>query len=81
MNNLPKLFISIGNLEISLIAGHNNNDQNSFELLEKLILPLDGISENKIVDLDKITNEIKRNILRTNYFILLLLCSNSVIYY
>lgn len=63
MNNLPKLFISIGNLEISLIAGHNNNDQNSFELLEKLILPLDGISENKIVDLDKITNVIKKNIL------------------
>lgn len=61
MNNLPKLFISIGELEISLIAG-NNNDQNSFELLEKLILPIDGISGNRIVDLDKITNVIKRNI-------------------
>ena len=62
MNNLPKLFISIGDLEISLIAGHND-DQNSFELLEKLILPIDGISENKISDLDKITNLIKKNIL------------------
>ena len=61
MNNLPKLFISIGDLEISLIAGHNN-DQNSFKLLEKLILPIDGISENKITDLDRITNVIKRNI-------------------
>ena len=29
MNNLPKLFISIGDLEIILIAGHND-DQNSF---------------------------------------------------
>jgi len=62
MNNLPKLFISVGNLEISLIAGHNN-DQNSFEILEKLILPISGINENKIADLDKITNNIKKNIL------------------
>ena len=61
MNNLPKLFISIGDVEISLIVG-NNNDQNSFEILEKLILPIDGISENRIVDLDKITNVIKKNI-------------------
>ena len=61
MNNLPKLFISIGDVEISLIVGHNNN-QNSFEILEKLILPTHGISENRIVDLDKITNVIKKNI-------------------
>ena len=61
MNNLPKLFISIGNLEISFIVGQNN-DQNSFELFEKLILPIDGISENWISDLDKITNFIKKNI-------------------
>ena len=61
MNNLPKLFISIGDLKISLIVGHNN-DQNSFELLEKLILPIDGISENRITDFDRITNVIKRNI-------------------
>ena len=61
MNNLPKLFITIGDLEISLIIGHNN-DQNSFELLEKLILPIDGISENRITDFDRITNVIKRNI-------------------
>ena len=62
MNNLPQLFISIGDLEISLISGHNN-DQNSFELLEKLTLPIDGTSENKITDLDKIANLLKRNIL------------------
>ena len=62
MNNLPKLFMSIGEFEISLIVGHNN-DQNSFELLEKLIFPIDGISKNKITDLDKIKNLIKKNIL------------------
>ena len=61
MNNLPKLFISIGDLEISLIVGHHNN-QNSLELLEKLTLPIDGIIENRIADLDNITNNIKKNI-------------------
>ena len=70
MKNLPKLFLNIGDLEICLIAGYNNN-QNSFELLEKLILPIDGISNNRITDLDKITNLIKKNILsieqRVNY--------------
>ena len=61
MNNLPKLFISIGDLKISLIAGYND-DQNSFKILEKLILPIDSINENKFIDLDKITNVIKKNI-------------------
>ena len=62
MNNLPKLFISIGDLEIFFFV-ELNNDQNSFEILEKLILPIEGINENKITDLDRITNLIKRNIL------------------
>ena len=61
MNNLPKLFISIGDLEISIIAGQNN-DQNSLEILDKLILPIDSIIKNRIVDFDKITNIIKKNI-------------------
>ena len=62
MSNLPKLFINIGNFEIYLIAGYSN-DQNSFILLEKLILPIDGVYNNYITDLDKITNLIKRNVL------------------
>ena len=62
MKILPKLFISIGNKEIIIITGSTDN-QNSFELLEKLILPTDGISQNKISDLEKITNLIKRHIL------------------
>ena len=62
MNNLPKLFMNIGDLEISLIVGHNV-DQNSFKLLEKLIFPIEGISKNKITDLDRTINLIKRNIL------------------
>ena len=35
MNNLPKLLISIGDLEISIIAGHID-EHNNFKLLEKL---------------------------------------------
>ena len=70
MKNLPKLFLNIGDLEICLIAGYNS-DENTFELLEKLILPIDGISNNRITDLDKITNLLKKNILiieqRVNY--------------
>ena len=61
MINSPKLFISIGDLEIFLITGYD--DQNSFELLEKLTLPIDGIHKNNISDIDKIVNLIRRNIL------------------
>ena len=57
MDNLPKLFISIEDTEIYLIAGYNN-DQNSFELLEKLILPIYSISNNNITDLDKIAKKL-----------------------
>ena len=45
-----------------MITGQSD-DQNSFKLLEKLILPIEGINENKISNLDKTTNQIKRNIL------------------
>ena len=62
MNNLPKLFINISDLEISLIAGYSDN-QSSFETLEKLVLPIEGIRENKITDLDIVANLIKKNIL------------------
>ena len=64
MNSLPKLYINISDFEISLLAGRNDN-QNSFKLLEKLIFPIEGLSKNKIIDLDRIINLIKRNILIT----------------
>ena len=62
MNNSPKLFICIGNLEISIIIGFID-EKNNFEILEKQLLPIEGIIENKISDLDKFTNLIKKNIL------------------
>ena len=62
MNNLPKLFISFEDLEVSLIACQND-DQNTFKLLEKLSFSIDGINKKSITDLDKSINLIKRNIL------------------
>ena len=62
MKILPKLFICFGYKEIIIITG-SSDDQNSFELLEKLTLPIDGINQNRISDLEKITKLIKRNIL------------------
>ncbi len=62
MNNLPKLFLIIGKKEISLIIGQSD-ELNRTKILEKLISPIDCIKENKILDLHKVTNLIKRNIL------------------
>ena len=62
MKYFPKLFIKIGELEISFITGHVD-DQDSFKLLEKLTLPIEGISENRLIDLNKITNLIKKKII------------------
>ena len=62
MNNLPKLFISIDDLEIFLIVGHND-DKKNFKILEKLILPIYSIDENKTLNLNKVAENIKKNIL------------------
>ena len=62
MNNFPKLFICIGDYKITIIVVHINEKDN-FEILKKIFLPLDGISENKITDIEKITILIKKNIL------------------
>ena len=62
MSSLPKLFINIGNLEISLIVSLSD-EQDRFEVLEKLVLPIEGINKSRITDLEKIANLIKKNIL------------------
>ena len=62
MNNSPKLFIIISNLDISIITGHDES-QNNFKLLEKLVLPNQDIIKNRVTNLEKITNLIKKNIL------------------
>ena len=62
MNASLELFVSISNSEISFITGQKN-DQNIFEIFEKLTLSSDGLINNGITDLDRITNFIKKNIL------------------
>ena len=62
MDNLPKLFISFDDIEISLLAG-KNDDQNSFKLLEKLTFSIDGASKNSITNLHKSVYLLKKNIL------------------
>lgn len=70
MNNYPKLFFIIKDYEIFIVA-IRFDEQNNFELLEKLSLPIESQNENKISDLDKIADLIKKNILlieqKTNF--------------
>ncbi len=86
MNNSPKLFICIGSLEVSIIIGFID-EKNNFEILEKLSLPIEGIIENKISDLDKFTNLIKKNVLlieqKINYTFkdLIIILDNFEIYF
>ena len=62
MKNSPRLFICIEDLEISLIIGYID-EQNDFNFLEKLSLSFEGTIKNKISDLDKFTSIVKKNIL------------------
>jgi cell division protein FtsA len=61
-NNIPELIVKIDNTNIFFIAG-KYDEQDNFETLEKLILPIVGFDDNKITDLEKITDLIKKNIL------------------
>ena len=70
MNNYPKLFFIIKDYKIFIVA-IRFDEQNNFELIEKLSLPIESQNENKISDLDKIADLIKKNILlieqKTNF--------------
>jgi cell division protein FtsA len=70
MKHIPELFIKICDSEIYLIAGYIE-EQNNFHLIEKLTLPNIGTSKNKISDLEKNINSIKKSIFlieqRINY--------------
>ena len=60
--NNPKLFIKIDNSKISIVAA-DVDDQSNLELLETLILPIEDINDNKILNLENVSNQIKQNIL------------------
>ena len=60
--NSPNLFIKIDSTEINFIVGEIN-EQNNIKLLDKIILPIIGISDSQIFNLEKITDQIQRSIL------------------
>ena len=67
----PKLFIKFDLEEISIIV-YDTDELDNFKILEKLIFPIIGFDNKKINDLEKIFEEIKKNILiienKINYF-------------
>ena len=56
------LFIEINNSEFIFVVS-NNSDNDSFEILHKDIIPIQGISNNKISDYELISSVLKKNIL------------------
>ena len=60
--NSPNLFIKIDSTEINFIVGEIN-EQNNIKLLDKIILPIIGVSDSQIFNLEKITDQIQRSIL------------------
>ena len=60
--NSPKLLIKIDLNEISIIV-HDTDELDNSKILEKIIFPIIGFNNKKINDLEKISEEIKKNIL------------------
>ncbi len=57
----PFLIIEINKLNFIFIVG-KKDDENSFHLIEEIKIPISGINENKITELNSIINLIKENI-------------------
>ena len=57
----PILFIEINNSEFKFIVGDLNENKN-FELVHKTEIPLQGINNKKISDLELVSNIIKENV-------------------
>tara|TARA_B100000963_G_scaffold111424_1_gene96996 strand:- start:6868 stop:8064 length:1197 start_codon:yes stop_codon:yes gene_type:complete len=61
-NETPKLFIKIDIKEILIVSGYIDEYDN-FKILKNLAIPIEGIIDKKIVNLEKVTHLIKSNIL------------------
>ena len=61
-DNSSKLFIKITSSNIYILTGIID-DQNNLKIQEKLILPSPGLNDNKILNIEKITDLVKKNIL------------------
>ena len=55
MNTAQTLYLEINNTNYVFFVG-DNDEQNNFKVIEKLILPLIGLSNNKISDIEKVTD-------------------------
>ena len=57
----PILFVEINNKEYNFVAGFFDENQN-FEIIEKITSNNEGINENKIINIDQASEKIKKNI-------------------
>ena len=60
-NSTLNLYLEINNLNFIFLVGERDENDN-FKIVYKLELPLQGIQNNKITDLDQVTDVIKKNI-------------------
>ena len=57
----PSLFVEINNTNYIFVVGKYNENQ-KLEILEKLITPSEGIYKNKFIDINEVSDIIKKNI-------------------
>jgi cell division protein FtsA len=55
------LFIEINNLNFIFIVGFYNNE-NDFEIIEKIISPIKAFEKNKLINIDKASELVKKNV-------------------
>ena len=55
------LFIEINNLKFIFIAGFYNNE-NNFEIVEKIISPIKVFEKNKLINIDSASALVKKNV-------------------
>ena len=60
-NSSPKLFIEINNSEYIFCVGHED-EQSEIQFIYKIIIPIKGIKNYRIVDFNLVFNSIKENI-------------------
>ena len=60
-NSSLSLYLEINDLSYIFFVG-KNDDNNNFKIIYKLELPLEGISNNRIYNLDEVSDEIKKNV-------------------
>ena len=61
-------FVEINDLEFSFIVGGNINEE-QFKIIFTNSIPIKGIQDNKITNLDLVCNTLKENILKKEFFL------------